>query len=108
MYFKRLVGIQSFYILYLTFHYFKSHNQNSTELGYGIDKRAFDAVVASPTHTFPSGSLSTCSVNALIARLTAGGTATNYDVLLGKKSIGKILENEGFAALPGPTYPIAG
>jgi len=54
------------------------------------------------------GSLSTCTINALIARLTAGGAATNYDVLVGKKSIGKMLENEDFAALPGPTYPIAG
>jgi hypothetical protein len=54
------------------------------------------------------GSLSTCTINALIARLIAGGAATNYDVLVGKKSIGKMLENEDFAALPGPTYPIAG
>jgi len=55
-----------------------------------------------------TGSLKSCSIRALLSRLTAGGLITNYDVLIGQKSIGKLLESEGFAALPGPTYPIAG
>ena len=40
--------------------------------------------------------------------MTAGGLATDYDVLIGKKSIGSFLEKEGFAALPGPTIPTPG
>jgi hypothetical protein len=55
-----------------------------------------------------TGSLKSCSIRALLSRLPAGGLITNYDVLIGQKSIGKLLESEGFAALPGPTYPIAG
>jgi hypothetical protein len=41
-------------------------------------------------------------------RLTAGGLATDYDVLIGQKSMGMFLEKEGFAALPGPTVPTPG
>ncbi len=88
--------------------YLQAHQQNSTELGYGIDKTAFDSVVASPTHTFPSGSLSQCTINALRARLAAAGLANDYDILVGKKSMGTFLENQGFAALPGPTRPVPG
>jgi hypothetical protein len=43
-----------------------------------------------------------------IHRLTAGGLATDYDILIGKKSMGMFLEQEGFAALPGPTLPTPG
>ena len=49
-----------------------------------------------------------CTIEALRSRLTAGGSVSNYDVFLGKKSMGYLLEQEGFAALPGPTYPRQG
>jgi len=49
--------------------------------------------------------LSELTIEALRARLTAGGVTTNHDVIMGKKSMGLFLENEGFAALPGPTIP---
>jgi hypothetical protein len=88
--------------------FLKGHDQNSTEMGYAISKRAINSAVASPTNSFPTGSLKSCSIRALLARVTSGGLATNYDVLIGQKSIGKLLELEGFAALPGPTYPTPG
>ena len=47
-----------------------------------------------------SGSLNSCSINAL--------RATDYDVLIGRKSMGYFLEKEGFASLPGPTIPTPG
>jgi len=86
----------------------QGHKQNSTELGYGINKSALDATVASKTHTFPAGSLDDCTINALRARLTSGGAATDFDVFFGQKSMGYFLEREGFAALPGPTFPKPG
>ena len=55
-----------------------------------------------------SGSLNSCSINALRARLTSGGLSTDYDVLIGRKSMGYFLEKEGFASLPGPTIPTPG
>ena len=50
----------------------------------------------------------TAPIEALRARLTSGGLFSNYDVIIGKKSMGLFLEKEGFAALPGPTIPVPG
>ena len=55
---------------------FKSHKQNRTEFGYAIDKEDIDSAVAHPDHDFPSGSLSDCTITALIHRLTSGAGLT--------------------------------
>ena len=52
--------------------------------------------------------MSELTIEALRARLTAGGLVSNYDVIIGNKSMGLFLENEGFAALPSPTNPTPG
>ena len=87
---------------------FQGHGQNSTELGYAISEKSIYSAVSDVNHNFPTKSLTSCSIRSLLGRLTAGGLNTNWDVLAGKKSMGMFLEKEGFAALPGPTYPLTG
>jgi len=51
--------------------------------------------------------LDDCSVTALLSKYVSQGLQ-EWDVIAGKESIGMLLQNEGFDALPGPKYPIAG
>ena len=75
--------------------YFLKQNHKTTQLN-SIDNE------------FPEGSLDECSVNSLLDRLTSDGRFSNWDILAGSQSIGKALEDEGFLALPGPSFPKAG
>jgi hypothetical protein len=60
------------------------------------------------SHAFPDDSLVNCTINSLRSRLTATGQASDYDLLIGQKSFGRYLQDEGFDAMPGPKLPVAG